>query len=377
MIKNFESGVLCCAQTETAQNVVRNLLDFVDRFGFVPNGGRQYYLDRSQPPFLTPMVAALAFADPMRNAWYNTTTDRAEVSPLMPPLIDEFLRTCASSQSQQQQHQHQSDSSSKARRQRPSSSTLCDVEGLVDRIAAAKLVSSSPPHPHSDATATSSSEASSSSSSSVDPLVTPFPFPDLGFISEALPLLEREYAFWMNPRNQHVVSLTRGDGSGRVDQLNRYFVNATSPRPESYAVDIAMSLELNSIQTPQEFFSGLAAGEYIFELKSLVFLVFIFWPCLFSILSGAESGMDFSSRWFFDGFNETSIDTTFVLPVDLNAIMCRVELTLANFYELLGNYPQAKTMLFVRLFLQLISQDTQLNFESGSVFEFAECFTAH
>jgi alpha,alpha-trehalase len=26
------------------------------RFGFVPNGGRTYYMNRSQPPLLTPMV---------------------------------------------------------------------------------------------------------------------------------------------------------------------------------------------------------------------------------------------------------------------------------------------------------------------------------
>ena len=31
-------------------------LDFVDKYGFVPNAARIYYLNRSQPPFLTMMV---------------------------------------------------------------------------------------------------------------------------------------------------------------------------------------------------------------------------------------------------------------------------------------------------------------------------------
>jgi neutral trehalase len=33
------------------------MLEDVSNFGFVPNGGRIYYLDRSQPPLLTLIVA--------------------------------------------------------------------------------------------------------------------------------------------------------------------------------------------------------------------------------------------------------------------------------------------------------------------------------
>jgi len=35
----------------------------VANFGFVPNGGRIYYLNRSQPPLLSEMVLALLEAD--------------------------------------------------------------------------------------------------------------------------------------------------------------------------------------------------------------------------------------------------------------------------------------------------------------------------
>ena len=41
---------------DTAQNVIRNLIDDVNNLGFVPNGARIYYLDRSQPPLLSEMV---------------------------------------------------------------------------------------------------------------------------------------------------------------------------------------------------------------------------------------------------------------------------------------------------------------------------------
>jgi alpha,alpha-trehalase len=42
--------------TQIAYNIIENFLDFVEQFGFVPNGARKYYLNRSQPPMLTQMV---------------------------------------------------------------------------------------------------------------------------------------------------------------------------------------------------------------------------------------------------------------------------------------------------------------------------------
>ncbi|KAI5919216.1 glycoside hydrolase family 37 protein [Camillea tinctor] len=42
--------------TEISRNIIENFLDFVEQFGFVPNGARLYYLNRSQPPLLTQMV---------------------------------------------------------------------------------------------------------------------------------------------------------------------------------------------------------------------------------------------------------------------------------------------------------------------------------
>lgn len=49
-------GLLSCDMHLTALNLIRNLLSDVETFGFVPNGGRIYYLDRSQPPMLACMI---------------------------------------------------------------------------------------------------------------------------------------------------------------------------------------------------------------------------------------------------------------------------------------------------------------------------------
>lgn len=43
--------------TEIALNIIENFLDLVRDIGFVPNGARQYYLNRSQPPLLTQMLS--------------------------------------------------------------------------------------------------------------------------------------------------------------------------------------------------------------------------------------------------------------------------------------------------------------------------------
>ena len=45
-------GLLVCEAFGAARSMILNLIDYVDAFGFVPNGGRSYYLNRSQPPLL-------------------------------------------------------------------------------------------------------------------------------------------------------------------------------------------------------------------------------------------------------------------------------------------------------------------------------------
>lgn len=49
-------GLVACDMLKSAKGAVRNLLYLVDRIGFVPNGNRVYYLNRSQPPLLTEAV---------------------------------------------------------------------------------------------------------------------------------------------------------------------------------------------------------------------------------------------------------------------------------------------------------------------------------
>jgi len=128
--------------------------------------------------------------------------------------------------------------------------------------------------------------------------------------------LEKEYAYWMEGEknltatdnaHRHVVQLP--DGS----ILNRYWDDNDSPRPEAYAEDIQMAQKA----------SGKAGIVYS------------------HIRAAAESGWDFSSRWFKDGQQMETIQTTHLIPVDLNCLLLHTEETLLKIYTLSGEPQQS------------------------------------
>ncbi|KAK4251274.1 glycoside hydrolase [Corynascus novoguineensis] len=67
------------AFTHISKNIIENFLDFVDTIGFIPNGARIYYLNRSQPPLLTLMV----------KSYVDYTNDTSILDRALPLLIKE------------------------------------------------------------------------------------------------------------------------------------------------------------------------------------------------------------------------------------------------------------------------------------------------
>jgi alpha,alpha-trehalase len=51
-------GLLVCEMYQTTRGILENFLSVIDRYGFIPNGGRIYYLERSHPPLLSGMIKA-------------------------------------------------------------------------------------------------------------------------------------------------------------------------------------------------------------------------------------------------------------------------------------------------------------------------------
>lgn len=73
-------GALVSELYDTVKSIIQNFLDLVNQYGFVPNGARIYYLNRSQPPFLTQMV----------RVYYERTKDVTFLKKALPTLDKEY-----------------------------------------------------------------------------------------------------------------------------------------------------------------------------------------------------------------------------------------------------------------------------------------------
>jgi alpha,alpha-trehalase len=115
-----------------------------------------------------------------------------------------------------------------------------------------------------------------------------------------LPQMRKEHAYWMRGAD----TLRPGQAAANVVRLsdgallNRWWDDEDTPRPESWLQDVQTARQ--APQRPQaEVWRDLRAA--------------------------AESGWDFSSRWFGDGRTIATIRTTAIVPVDLNALMVELE----------------------------------------------------
>jgi len=168
-------GLMASEMYEAAARMIKNYAEFVETYNFIPNGGRVYYLQRSQPPLFIPMVYE----------FYENTKN-------------------------------------------------------------------------------------------------------VSFVENLLPTMEQEFNYWMENRSHNV---TVGN---EEYTLYRYRAGSNVPRPESYQADI--DLANNSTFPAKQLYRNIA--------------------------SAAESGQDFSTRWFQDELNLNTIETMNVLPVDLNSYLC-------------------------------------------------------
>nr|XP_018904596.1 PREDICTED: trehalase-like isoform X2 [Bemisia tabaci] len=73
-------GLLLCDMFDTAKGVIDNIIYLVKKYGYMLNGSRNYYENRSQPPLLIPMVAA----------YYQLKQDEAWLLENLPVLELEF-----------------------------------------------------------------------------------------------------------------------------------------------------------------------------------------------------------------------------------------------------------------------------------------------
>jgi alpha,alpha-trehalase len=122
--------------------------------------------------------------------------------------------------------------------------------------------------------------------------------------SRHLPELESEYAYWMEGSNGLRPGMARRNVVEMPDGslLNRYWDAADTPRDESYRNDVLIARR-----------SGRPAAKVYRDIRA-----------------AAESGWDFSSRWLADERHLTTIDTTDIVPIDLNSLLYGLELAISR-----------------------------------------------
>ncbi|MBB4657772.1 alpha,alpha-trehalase TreF [Parvularcula dongshanensis] len=118
-----------------------------------------------------------------------------------------------------------------------------------------------------------------------------------------LEALRAEHAFWMagaddlDEGEARARAVRLGDGS----LLSRYWDDRAAPRDESYLYDVETASR--SGRAPEAVYRDLRAG--------------------------AESGWDFSSRWLDEPADLSTIQTTNIVPADLNALLYGLEQAIA------------------------------------------------
>lgn len=123
-------------------------------------------------------------------------------------------------------------------------------------------------------------------------------------LKKYLPQMQREYSYWMEggetlqPGQQHKRVVKLADGT----LLNRYWDDRDTPRPESWVEDIATA-KSNPNRPATEIYRDLR--------------------------SAAASGWDFSSRWMDNPNQLSTLRTTSIVPVDLNALLYKMEKMIA------------------------------------------------
>ncbi|MEH0156921.1 trehalase family glycosidase [Limibacter armeniacum] len=142
-----------------------------------------------------------------------------------------------------------------------------------------------------------------------------------GVLEEFLPQLQAEYDFWMKgkesltetqPTNNRTVLMPNGA------ILNRYYSENTQPRAEAYLHDTQLAERIHSVTNKPK-------AEICREIQS-----------------ACESGWAFSSRWLADNHTLESLETTSIVPVDLNSMILQLEKLLGEAYWVAGDKDMAR-----------------------------------
>ncbi|CAK9169263.1 unnamed protein product [Ilex paraguariensis] len=129
---------------------------------------------------------------------------------------------------------------------------------------------------------------------------------DMELVKKSLPALLKEHDFWNSGLHKVIIQ----DAQGSSHTLSRYYAFWNEPRPESSVTDKETASKLTNVCGKTQLYRELA--------------------------STAESGWDFSTRWMRNASDLTTLASTLILPVDLNAYILKMELDIAFLANVIG-----------------------------------------
>ncbi|CAG0922363.1 unnamed protein product [Notodromas monacha] len=317
-------GLLSSGMWKTARGILLNMVLLVEDLGFVPEGGRVYYQHRSGPPMFIPMVKM--FEESMREilgyAFLGTKAHNSSFGIDYLDSLENELEFWLESRLVQFKH------------------------GGKERIACRYSVDSNFPR------------AEEFPEDYRMGLQLEKAVEKLDYFSEVKSASESGWlssSRWMPWKNSSDFSSNLNLNQTRFIAC-RYSVDSNFPRAEEFPEDYRMGLQLEKAVEKLDYFS---------EVKS-----------------ASESGWLSSSRWMpwknSSDFSSSDFkhlpETSQVLPVDLNALMCYNARVLAEYYEKVtgdkNNVMAVKYRNTSRMFAEVI-KDLMYDPQSGSWFDFS------
>ncbi|CAI4227101.1 unnamed protein product [Auanema sp. JU1783] len=170
---------------------------------------------------------------------------------------------------------------------------------------------------------------------------------DLDLVQSILPTLRKEIEFFQANRTIQL--------DDWIGPLFRYHLNVNHPRPESYREDVETAQDFDNFADKCRVWGEIAAA--------------------------AESGRDFSSRWFdhtgVHALCMNTIRTSQVIPVDLNAIICGNASMLVDLHDAVGDIESSKYFAHLCDKLRRTIHQVFWNEEKGCWFDYDLATSSH
>ncbi|KAI5146635.1 alpha,alpha-trehalase [Nematocida ausubeli] len=349
----MEKGLIISKDEKTVKNMLDNFADQINVFGFIPNGTRWYYTNRSQPPYFTQML--FESLDEFKKIREIVRTGGGSHKVKSTPGIENISKKIDKLGIK--------DNLKKLRKLRKLTGSAVISKGIKDITQDTLDIEGNKDIPLNNEDITENTLKSenfyennlqktviteNTEDNPQKPVIIQQPLIrtyysealnniDVNISNYNLNAADKEFIFWIKNRTVKVK-----DNLGKSHILFRYSPDTDSPRPEMFISDLISN----------ENYKLMGNGTYYKH-----------------ITAATESGWDFSKRW--RNFDEKSkmygfLNTKNIIPVDLNSIFVKNARLLHLAYKKKGTYNKKKAEFYQAQANQLANSIDTLMWDENS-----------